>query len=125
MDTDDWLAAEFEAHRARLRAVSYRMLGSQAEADDALEEAWVRISRAGAGDVENLGGWFTTIVARVCLNLLRRRNVLHEELAGVHVPDPILSRYGGGTDPEREAILAESVGLALLVVLETLPSGTT
>jgi RNA polymerase sigma-70 factor, ECF subfamily len=112
---NDWLTERFEEHRAHLRAVAYRMLGSTAEADDAVQEAWLRVNRAGADGVENIGGWLTTIVARVCLNMLRSRAARREEPLDVYVPDPILS---GG--PEYEALLADSVGLALLVVLETL-----
>jgi RNA polymerase sigma factor (sigma-70 family) len=117
--TGDWLAERFEEHRGRLRAVAYRMLGSLEEADDAVQEAWVRFSAAGASEVQNLGGWLTTIVSRVCLNALRARAARPETLAGPHVPDPVLSPAEGPT-PEQEAVLADSVGLALLVVLETL-----
>lgn len=116
---DDWLADRFEEHRARLRAVAYRMLGSLTEADDAVQDAWVRVSRVGADEVENLGGWLTTVVARVCLNMLRSRSTRAEQSLGVHVPDPVVSP-GGDLDPEDEALLADSVGLALLVVLDTL-----
>jgi RNA polymerase sigma factor (sigma-70 family) len=119
MAESDWLAEGFEQNRARLRAVAYRMLGSFAEADDAVQEAWLRLSRSDASAVDNLGGWLTTIVARVCLNVLRSRNTRREEPMGVHVPDPIISR-ADGTSPEDEALLADSVGLALQVVLETL-----
>ena len=119
MDEQEWLAERFEEHRARLRAVAYRMLGSLSEADDAVQEAWLRLSRIDASEVENLGGWLTTVVARVSLNMLRSRNVRREEPLGVRVPDPIVDR-ADGTDPEHEALLADSVGLALLVVLETL-----
>ena len=114
-----WLAERFEEHRGRLRAVAYRMLGSLDEADDAVQEAWVRFSAAGADEVVNLGGWLTTIVSRVCLNTLRARAARPETLAGARVPDPVLSPAEGPT-PEQEALLADSVGLALLVVLETL-----
>ena len=114
-----WLAERFEEHRARLRAVAYRMLGSLDEADDAVQEAWIRFSAAGADEVVNLGGWLTTIVSRVCLNALRARAARPETLAGARVPDPVLSPAEGPT-PEQEALLADSVGLALLVVLETL-----
>jgi RNA polymerase sigma factor (sigma-70 family) len=117
--TDAWLAEGFEEHRTRLRAVAYRMLGSLDEADDAVQEAWVRFSAAGADDVGNLGGWLTTIVTRVCLNALRARAARPETLAGARVPDPVLSPADGPT-PEQEALLADSVGLALLVVLDTL-----
>jgi RNA polymerase sigma-70 factor, ECF subfamily len=115
----EWLAERFEEHRTRLRAVAYRMLGSLSEADDAVQEAWLRLSRTDASQVENLGGWLTTVVARVSLNMLRSRSVRREEPIGVHMPDPIVDRVDG-TDPEHEALLADSVGLALLVVLETL-----
>jgi RNA polymerase sigma-70 factor, ECF subfamily len=119
MDEHDWLAEGFEEHRARLRAVAYRVLGSLSEADDAVQEAWLRLSRVDASGVENLGGWLTTVVARVSLNMLRSRNLRREEPIGVHVPEPIVDP-ADGTDPEHEALLADSVGLALLVVLETL-----
>jgi RNA polymerase sigma factor (sigma-70 family) len=119
MDEHEWLAERFEEHRTHLRAVAYRMLGSVSEADDAVQEAWLRLSRADRSDVENLGGWLTTVVARVCLNMLRSRKSRREEPLGVHVPEPIVSREDG-IDPEHEALLADSVGLALLVVLETL-----
>ena len=115
----DWLAERFEAHRNRLRAVAYRMLGSLSEADDAVQEAWLRLIRSDPSGVENLGGWLTTVVARVCLDMLRSRKSRREEPLGVHVPDPIVSR-AGGIDPAHEALLADSVGLALLVVLEAL-----
>jgi RNA polymerase sigma-70 factor (ECF subfamily) len=113
------MAARFEEQRARLRAVAYRMLGSLDEADDAVQEAWIRFSAAGADGVVNLGGWLTTIVSRVCLNMLRARAARPETLAGPRVPDPVLSPAEGPT-PEQEALLADSVGLALLVVLDTL-----
>ncbi len=119
MDESAWLADRFEEHRPHLRAVAYRMLGSFAEADDAVQDAWLRISRAGAGEVENLGGWLTTIVARVCLNMLRSRNARREESLGLHLPDPVISQEGM-RQPEEEALLADSVSLALLVVLDTL-----
>src|SRR5215211_1392483 len=119
MDEREWLATSFEEHRTRLRAVAYRMLGSLNEADDAVQEAWLRLSRTDASEVENLGGWLTTVVARVSLNMLRSRHSRREEPIGVHVPEPIVDR-ADGTDPEHEALLADSVGLALLVVLETL-----
>jgi RNA polymerase sigma factor (sigma-70 family) len=115
----DWLAERFQEQRAHLRAVAYRMLGSLSEADDALQEAWLRLSRADTSAVENLGGWLTTIVARVCLNMLRARRARREEPLEVHVPDPIIDPVEP-TGPEDEALLAEGVGLALLVVLETL-----
>jgi RNA polymerase sigma-70 factor (ECF subfamily) len=119
VDEREWLTERFEAHRAHLRAVAYRMLGSVSEADDAVQDAWLRVSRADTSSVENLGAWLTTIVARVCLNMLRSRGSRREDPLDVHVPDPIISP-GHGSDPEREAVLADSVGLALLVVLETL-----
>jgi RNA polymerase sigma factor (sigma-70 family) len=115
-----WLAERFEEHRPHLRAVAYRMLGSLTEADDALQDAWMRVSRAGADDVENLGGWLTTIVARVCLNVLRSRSVRREEFVGLQLPDPIVSP-DGELPPEEQVLLADSIGLALLVVLDTLP----
>jgi RNA polymerase sigma-70 factor (ECF subfamily) len=119
MDEQDWLARRFEEHRPRLRAVAYRMLGSLAEADDAVQDAWLRVSRAGVDDVENLGGWLTTVVARVSLNTLRSRRSRRELALDFYVPDPIVDPVGG-PDPEHEALLADSVGLAMLVVLETL-----
>ncbi|HEY2666182.1 MAG TPA: RNA polymerase sigma factor SigJ [Actinomycetota bacterium] len=119
MDENEWLADRFEEHRGHLRAVAYRMLGSLAEADDAVQDTWLRVSRAGAGEVENLGGWLTTIVARICLNMLRSRTTRREESLGVHLPDPVISP-DGELQPEDEALLADSVGLALLVVLDTL-----
>ena len=119
MDENKWLADRFEEHRAHLRAVAYRMLGSLTEADDAVQDTWLRLSRAGASEVENLGGWLTTIVARVCLNMLRSRNTRREEPLGFHVPDPVITREGA-LQPDEEAVLADSVGLALLVVLDTL-----
>jgi RNA polymerase sigma factor (sigma-70 family) len=119
MNGHDWLAERFEAHRAHLRAVAYRMLGSLSEADDAVQEAWLRLSRSEVSGIENLGGWLTTVVARVCLNQLRSRNSRREQPLGVHMPDPVVSR-ADGVNPEHEALLADSVGLALLVVLDTL-----
>jgi RNA polymerase sigma-70 factor (ECF subfamily) len=119
MDEHEWLAERFEANRAHLHAVAYRMLGSLSEADDAVQEAWLRLSRSDTSGVENLGGWLTTIVARVCLDMLRSRKARREERLGAHVPEPIANREGG-TDPEHEALLADSVGLALLVVLDRL-----
>jgi len=118
MGERDWLAERFEEHRARLRAVAYRMLGSLSEADDAVQEAWIRLSRTDADEVENLGGWLTTVVARVSLNMLRSRRTRREEPL-VRLPEPIIDR-ADGVDPEHEALLADSVGLAMLVVLETL-----
>ena len=119
MDERTWLADRFEEHRSHLRAVAYRMLGSLTEADDAVQDAWIRCSRAGADEVENIGGWLTTIVARVCLNMLRSRNQRREEPFGVRLPDPVVTR-DGELHPEDEALLADSVGLALLVVLDSL-----
>src|SRR3954464_3513639 len=119
MEERDWLVERFEEQRPRLRAVAYRMLGSLSEADDAVQEAWLRLNRTDADAVDNLGGWLTTVVARVSLNMLRSRRTRREEPLGVHIPDPIIDR-ADGTDPEHEALLADSVGLALLVVLETL-----
>jgi RNA polymerase sigma factor (sigma-70 family) len=116
MDNRDWLAERFEAHRPHLRAVAYRMLGSAAEADDAVQEAWLRASRAGADEVDNLGGWLTTVVARVCLNQLRSRRSRPE----APLDDQAAELAGGGADPETEAVLADAVGPALLVVLDTL-----
>jgi RNA polymerase sigma factor (sigma-70 family) len=116
----DWLATRFEEQRPHLRAVAYRMLGSLTEADDAVQEAWIRLSRTDTGAVENLGGWLTTVVARVALNMLRSRKTRGEQPLDVHVPDPIVDPVAG-TNPEHEALLADSVGLAMLVVLETLP----
>lgn len=120
MDERDWLAEQFDEHRARLRAVAYRMLGSIADADDAVQEAWLRASRADTSDVENLAAWLTTVVSRVCLNMLRSRESRREDPLEVHVPDPVISHEDGG-HPEQEALVTDSVGLALLVVLDTLP----
>src|SRR6266536_1080051 len=111
MDDHEWLAERFEEHRTHLRAVAYRMLGSLSEADDAVQEAWLRLSRSDTSVVENLGGWLTTIVARVCLNMLRSRRSRREQPLGFHLPDPIVSR-ADGLDPEHEVLLADSVGLA-------------
>jgi RNA polymerase sigma-70 factor (ECF subfamily) len=118
MDDDEFLAERFEEHRTHLRAVAYRMLGSLSEADDAVQEAWLRLSRSDPNAIENLRAWLTTVVARVSLNVLRSRREEPLEV-DVHVPEPIISR-ADGVDPEHEALLADSVGLALLVVLETL-----
>ena len=121
MPTPDWLAEQFEAHRAHLRAVAYRMLGSVNEAEDAVQEAWIRLSRTDVSGVDNLRGWLTTVVARVCLDMLRTRASRREDPLDVHVPDPIVRAIGRGDDgPETDAMLADSVGLALLVVLEKL-----
>jgi RNA polymerase sigma-70 factor (ECF subfamily) len=119
MDQQQWLAQQFEEQRPHLRAVAYRMLGSLSEAEDAVQDAWIRLSRADRSEVENLGAWLTTVVARVALNMLRSRKTRREQPLDVHVPDPIIDS-ADGTDPEHEALLADSVGLALLVVLETL-----
>jgi RNA polymerase sigma factor (sigma-70 family) len=119
MDEREWLAERFEEHRTRLRAVAYRMLGSVSEADDAVQEAWLRLSRTDASAVANLGAWLTTVVARVSLNMLRSRSSRREQPLGVHMPEPIIDA-ADGMNPEHEALLADSVGLAMLVVLETL-----
>jgi RNA polymerase sigma-70 factor, ECF subfamily len=116
---DDGLARRFEAQRGRLRAVAYRTLGSLSEADDAVQEAWLRLGRTDPRGLDNLGAWLTTVVARVCLDMLRARGARREEPLGVHLPEPIVDR-SDGVDPEHEALLADGVGLALLVVLETL-----
>jgi RNA polymerase sigma-70 factor, ECF subfamily len=121
VDQGDWLAERFQAHRAHLRAVAYRMLGSVGEADDAVQDAWLRLSRADPSSVQNLGGWLTTLVARGCLDRLRARTWRREEPMGLgaHLPEPIISAPDQ-IDPEQQALLAEGVGLALLVVLDTL-----
>jgi RNA polymerase sigma factor (sigma-70 family) len=119
VDESEWLAERFEEYRKHLRAVAYRMLGSLAEADDAVQEAWIRLSRSDTRSVENLGGWLTTVVARVCLTMLQSRKSRREEPLDAHVPDPVVSDENW-IDPEDEALLADSVGLAMLVVLETL-----
>jgi RNA polymerase sigma factor (sigma-70 family) len=119
MNEREWLAERFEEHRSRLRAVAYRMLGSLSEADDAVQEAWLRLSRTDASQVENLGAWLTTVVGRVSLNMLRSRDARRSEPLGVRVPEPIIDP-ADGVDPEHQALLADSVGLALLVVLEKL-----
>src|SRR5439155_3529682 len=119
MDEHDWLVERFEAHRTHLRAVAYRMLGSASEAEDAVQDAWLRLSRSDTGSVQNLGGWLTTVVARVCLNMLQSRRSRREEPIDAAVPEPAAGPEHG-TDPEREAVLADSVGSALLVVLDTL-----
>src|SRR5215211_3945313 len=119
MDERDWLTERFEEQRTHLRAVAYRMLGSLSEADDAVQEAWVRLSRSDADEIENLGGWLTTVVARVSLNMLRARKTRREEPFDERLPDPVVERVDGD-HPEHEALLADSVGLALLVVLEQL-----
>jgi len=119
MDERDYLADRFEANRPHLRAVAYRMLGSVNEADDAVQEAWLRLNRSDTAAIENLGGWLTTVVARVSLDMLRSRTSRREQPLGTHVPQPIVSREDD-VDPEQQALLADSVSLALLVVLETL-----
>jgi RNA polymerase sigma-70 factor (ECF subfamily) len=119
MSDPDWLAERFETHRPHLRAVAYRMLGSMTEADDAVQDAWLRLSRSDTRDVDNLGGWLTTVVARLCLDMLRSRKARREDPMGVHFPEPIVAS-ADAPDPEQEVILADSVGLAMLVVLETL-----
>jgi RNA polymerase sigma factor (sigma-70 family) len=119
MDEREFLAEQFEEHRSRLRGVAYRMLGSLSEADDAVQEAWLRLSRTDSDEIENMGGWLTTVVARVSLNVLRSREARREESLAGRLPDPLVDRTDG-ISPEHEALLAESVGLALLVVLETL-----
>src|SRR5687767_8808813 len=129
MDETRGLAEQFEEHRSRLRAVAHRMLGSQSEADDAVQEAWIRASRAGVDEVENLGAWLTTIVSRVCLNMLRSRASRREHPFDPHVPDPVVRFDPSGSHPlgddaagpEQEAATADSVSLALLVVLDMLP----
>ncbi len=119
MDERDWLTERFQEHRPRLRAVAYQILGSTSEADDAVQEAWIRLSGSNAGEIDNLEAWLVTVVGRVALNMLRSRKTRREEPLGAHLPDPIIDR-ADGIDPEHEALLADSVGLALLVVLETL-----
>ncbi|MGH6951994.1 MAG: sigma-70 family RNA polymerase sigma factor, partial [Vitreimonas sp.] len=119
MSDHDWLVERFEAHRAHLRAVAYRMLGSGGEADDAVQEAWLRLSRSDADDIDNLGGWLTTVVARVSLDMLRSRASRREDPAGGLLPDHGETSTAG-SDPEHEALLADAVGSALLVVLDTL-----
>jgi len=118
VDSTNWSAAQFEAHRPQLRAVAYRMLGSLSEADDAVQESWLRLSRSGADDIVNLRAWLTTVVSRVCLDMLRARTARREDPLDVHVPDPVVTE--ASDDPEEHALLADSVGLALLVVLDTL-----
>jgi RNA polymerase sigma factor (sigma-70 family) len=119
MDETDWLAERFETHRRHLQAVAYRMLGSSSEAEDAVQEAWLRLSRSDAGGIDNLAGWLTTVVARVCLNMLQSRRSRREESLDAQLTEPVV-RTDGAIDPEQEAVLADSVGLALLVVLDTL-----
>ncbi|MFI5805264.1 sigma-70 family RNA polymerase sigma factor [Streptomyces sp. NPDC051561] len=119
MEAHDFLADRFEGHRPRLTAVAHRMLGSSAEAEDAVQEAWLRLARSDSGDIDNLGGWLTTVVGRVCLDLLRSRKSRREEPLEYRLPDPVIGEERG-VDPEQEVMLADSVGLALLVVLESL-----
>jgi RNA polymerase sigma-70 factor (ECF subfamily) len=119
MNDQDWLAERFEANRSHLRGVAYRMLGSVSEADDAVQETWIRLSRTDTSEVENLRAWLTTVVGRVCLNMLRSRRTHREASLETHLPDPIVSPEDG-MDPEQEALLGDSVGLAMLVVLEAL-----
>jgi RNA polymerase sigma factor (sigma-70 family) len=119
MDEREWLTQRFQEHRPRLRALAYRMLGSTSEADDALQEAWIRLSRSKAGEIDNLQAWLLSVVGRVALNMLRSRKRRGEQPLEAHLPDPIVDR-AEGIDPEHEALLSDSVGLALLVVLETL-----
>src|SRR5689334_930072 len=119
MDERDWLSERFEEHRSHLQSVAYRMLGSVVDAEDALQQAWLRIQHQKAGRVANLQAWLTTVVGRVCLNMLRSRRAHPETLSGTHVPDPVVT-LSDGNDPEQEAVVADSVGLALLVVLESL-----
>jgi RNA polymerase sigma factor (sigma-70 family) len=120
MDEREWLAQRFQEHRPRLRAVAYRMLGSTSEADDAVQEAWIRLGRSDASEIDNLEAWLVTVVGRVALNMLRSRKTRREEPLVARLPDPIVVDRAEGIDPEHEALLADSVGLALLVVLETL-----
>jgi RNA polymerase sigma-70 factor, ECF subfamily len=119
MDSDSWQAEQFERHRAHLRAVAYRMLGSVSEADDAVQEAWLRLSRSGDTAIDNVGAWLTTVVGRVCIDMLRARRSRREDLVGTWLPEPVVT-VDDHADPEQETLLADSVGLALLVVLETL-----
>src|SRR5919202_7080949 len=118
MNENEWLAERFEEHRPRLRAVAYRMLGSLPEAEDAVQEAWLRLDRADTDAVANVGGWLTTVVGRVCLDMLRARRARREDYVGSWLPEPIVTAEDGAGNPEYEALLANSVGLALLVVLD-------
>src|SRR5438105_1042430 len=118
MPTPEWLAEQFEQHRGHLRAVAYRMLGSASEAEDAVQESWIRLGRTDVSDIENLRAWLTTVVARVCMDMLRTRTSRREDPLDTHVPDPVVTR--ADLNPESDAMVADSVGLALLVVLETL-----
>jgi RNA polymerase sigma factor (sigma-70 family) len=124
MDDGEWLAKRFETHRPRLQAVAYRMLGSLVDADDAVQDAWLRLSRSGPDRIDDLGAWLTTVVARECLHILRSRRHRREESLESRLPDPIVTA-DEKTDPEQETLLADSVGLALLIVLDCLtpPSG--
>ncbi len=119
MDSDTWQAEQFERHRVHLRAVAYRMLGSLSEADDAVQEAWLRLSRSDGGAIDNMAGWLTTVVGRVCIDMLRARRSRREDFVGTWLPEPVVT-VDDHTDPEQQTLLADSVGLALLVVLETL-----
>jgi RNA polymerase sigma-70 factor (ECF subfamily) len=119
MSESDWLAEQFEEHRAHLRRVAYRMLGTIDDSDDAVQEAWLRLSRTDSAAIENLGGWLTTVVGRVCFDILRARRSRRKDYVGSWLPEPVVT-VGDQSDPEQEALLADSVGLALLVVLETL-----
>jgi RNA polymerase sigma factor (sigma-70 family) len=119
MDEKNWMAEQFEEHREKLRSVAYRMLGSTPEADDALQEAWLKLSRADSGEVENMGGWLTTVVARVCLDMLRSRKSRREETLDAAGPDAVKEREGP-SDPERDVLLADAIGPALLVLLDSL-----
>src|SRR5262252_5102477 len=118
MTKQDYLAARFEEHRTHLRGVAYRMLGSLSEVDDAVQEAWFRLSRTDAAGIDNLGGWLTTVVARVCLDMLRSRQSRREEPLTIDAPEPATGARGSSSSAEQEAVLADSVGLALLVVLD-------
>jgi RNA polymerase sigma factor (sigma-70 family) len=120
VNESEWLAERFEEHRPQLRAVAYRMLGSLTEAEDAVQEGWLRLARTDSDAIDNLGAWLTTVVGRVCLDMLRSRKARREDSLDFRVPDPIVSSIDGAADPEHEAMLADSVGLALLVVLDTL-----
>ena len=119
MEDTTQLVARFEGHRGRLRAVAYRMLGNVSEAEDAVQDAWLRLSGSDAREIENLGGWLTTVVARLCLNVLRSRATRREESLDLRMPDPIVSREDAVT-PEHQALQVDAVGLAMLVVLDTL-----
>jgi RNA polymerase sigma factor (sigma-70 family) len=120
MDENEWLTRQFEEHRSRLHALAYRMLGSHAEADDAVQDTWLRLSRAGDDQIDNIGGWLTTVVTRECLHLLRSRRIRREDLIGAQLPEPIIAA-DAGPDPAQEILLADSIGMALLLVLDRLP----